>query len=357
MIRRNPVSVVVCGHAQHGKSSLLGRLMYDQGLVSDKAIRNATEIAEEIGHAKGIFAILMSVQKKDEYGKGDGPMKLQTKRLARIRLDVDDNNGIVQNNINIIDTPGQSTWFHTSIIGISQADYAFIVVDIDKGAKEGTINTLHSLKGFEVPIACIVISKMDKVGFKEVEYVRVKDEIIKSCKTEGYDISDIPFIPTSVFPDDMNIMEPGDGITVVKYMNWYTGPTFLDALRNLSITKSRGVNRTIITVRSSDCYTSNQYGKTFTAVVESGIVRRNDKYIVEPLTTMKNSKVSISIRNEAYERDVVGIMYRSEDNLEEMTDRMGLIMYKENEKEIKATSRFIAEVWSISSKPILFNSV
>jgi len=195
------LNLLFMGHVDHGKSTLVGRTLFDLGLISEK------DLPPEAGSFK--FAWVMD-RLKEERERG------VTIEISYQKIETPNST------LTIIDAPGHRDFVKNMITGASQAEAAVLVVAADDGVMPQTRE--HAALAFTLGVNQLVvaINKMDLVGFEEKAYLRLKQEVSSLLKTLGYP-SDFPCIPVSAWLGE-NLVKPS------SKMPWYKGPTLLEAL-------------------------------------------------------------------------------------------------------------------------------
>ena len=211
MAQAKPViNIVFVGHVDHGKSTLLGRLLYDSGKIPEQELKKARETAEKLGKKGFEFAYLLD-RLKEERERGV-TIDLAYKKITTNKYEV-----------TVIDAPGHRDFVKNMITGASQADAAFLVVNVAEGIMAQTKEHIHLCYTMGVEQICVVFNKMDLVDYKEEAYKKLKEDMLALIKTVGYNTTKINFIPVSA------IM--GEGVVKKsEKMKWYTGPTIMEQL-------------------------------------------------------------------------------------------------------------------------------
>ncbi len=206
-------NLAIIGHVDHGKSTLVGRLLFETGSVPEHVIEQHREEAEEKGKGGFEFAYVMdNLAEERERGV--------TIDIAHQRFDTD------KYYFTIVDTPGHRDFVKNMITGASQADHAVLVVAADDGVAPQTREHVFLSKTLGIETLIVAVNKMDTVDYSEDTYKEVKEEVQKLLTQVRFDSDDARFIPISAFEGD-NIAEPSDNTP------WYDGPTVLEALNNL----------------------------------------------------------------------------------------------------------------------------
>jgi len=261
MARERPhLNVVFVGHVDHGKSTTVGRLLYDSKMIDEQEMRKLKEKAKELGKAGFEFAFVMD-QLKEERERGV-TIDLSYKKFAGGKFD-----------ITIIDAPGHKDFVKNMITGTSQADVAFIVVSAIDGVQAQTKEHVWLVKTLGVGQIAILINKMDAVKYEQAKYNAVKEEISKLLKMVGYKVETVPFIPISAYEGD-NVVNKS------SRMGWYNGPTVKDQF-DLFKEPEKPVNLPL-RLPIQDVYNIAGIGVVPVGRVETGRMKVGDKVIVVP---------------------------------------------------------------------------
>ncbi len=211
MAREKPhLNAIFVGHVDHGKSTTVGRLMFDSGHVDEQAMRKLKEKAIELGKSGFEFAFVMD-NLKEEQERGV-TIDLSYKKYISAKYEA-----------TIIDAPGHKDFVKNMITGSSQADVAFLVVAATEGAMAQTKEHLWLLKTLGVNQLCVLVNKMDTVKYDEAKFNEVKEGLTKLIQTAGYSPAKVNFIAASAFEGD-NIFKKSEN------MPWYTGPTVAEQI-------------------------------------------------------------------------------------------------------------------------------
>ncbi|WP_048151540.1 translation elongation factor EF-1 subunit alpha [Methanolacinia paynteri] len=207
------MNLAVVGHIDHGKSTTVGRLLFETGAVPAHIIENYRKEAESKGKGSFEFAWVMD-NLKEERERGI------TIDIAHKRFDTD------KYYFTIVDCPGHRDFIKNMITGASQADAALLIVAAPDGAMEQTKEHVFLSKTLGINQLIVGINKMDAVKYDEKRYEEVKQQISDLIKMVGFNPANVPFIPMSSFV--------GDNIAT-KSANtpWYSGPDLLEALNML----------------------------------------------------------------------------------------------------------------------------
>jgi len=211
MAKEKPgINIAFVGHVDHGKSTTIGRLMFDSGNLPAQELEKLRKLAQEKGKVGFEFAYVMD-RFKEERERGV-TIDLAYQKVITSKREV-----------TIIDAPGHKDFVKNMITGASQADSAFLVVAAKEGVQPQTKEHLWLLKTMGVSDICILVNKMDTVEYKEDAYKQVVEDLSALLKTAGFKPDQMTFIAASGFKGD-NVFNKSAN------MAWYKGPTIYEQL-------------------------------------------------------------------------------------------------------------------------------
>ena len=263
MAQQKPhVNLVTIGHVDHGKSTLVGRLLFEHGEIPAHIIEEFKKQAEEKGKATFEFAWVMD-RFKEERERG------VTIDLAHRKFETD------EYYFTLIDAPGHRDFVKNMITGTSQADAAMLVVSARDGDGVMAQTREHAFlaRTLGVQQIIILINKMDATQppYSQERYEVVKKDVEKLLGSIGY--KNVPIIPISGYKGD-NILKKSENL------KWYNGPTLLQALDDLK-TPEKPTNKPL-RIPVQDVYSITGIGTVPVGRVETGIVKVGDKVIFLP---------------------------------------------------------------------------
>ncbi len=263
------LNLVVIGHVDHGKSTLVGHILYRLGLVDQKTLQMLEEEAKKKGKETFKYAWLLD-KLKEERERGVTIaltyMKFETRKYI----------------FTIIDAPGHRDFIKNMITGASQADAALLVVSARKGEFEAGMSPEgqtreHAIlaKTMGINQLIVAVNKMDATEppWSQKRYEQIKTILGKFLKSLGYDISKIPFIPVSAWTGD-NLIERSPN------MPWYDGPTLVEALDMLT-PPPKPIDKPL-RIPIQDVYAISGVGTVPVGRVETGVLRVGDKVVFMP---------------------------------------------------------------------------
>lgn len=269
MTEKPHLNLVVIGHVDHGKSTLVGHLLWRLGFIDEKRFKEVEELAKSRGKEDNKFAWLLDKMKEErERGITIDPafVKFETKKYY----------------FTIIDAPGHRDFVKNMITGASQADAALLVVSARKGEFEAGMSAEgqtreHLLLAKTLGLEQIIVS-INKIDAPEVNYDKKRyDEMVailkKFMKGIGYNPDVIPFIPTSGWLGE-NLIERSPN------MPWYNGPTIVEALDQLK-QPQKPLDKPL-RIPISGVYTISGAGTVPVGRVETGMVKVGDKVAIMP---------------------------------------------------------------------------
>ncbi len=263
MAKEKPhMNLVFIGHVDHGKSTTVGRLLFDSGNIDEQALRKLKEKAQELGKGGFEFAFVMD-NLKEERERG------VTIDLAHKKFDTD------KYYFTIIDAPGHKDFIKNMITGASQADAAVLVVAANDGVNEQTKEHVFLARTLGVDQIIIAINKMDISGvdYSEEKFKKVKEEVSTLLKSVGYNPETVPFIPAAALVGD-NIVKKTDKLS------WYSGPTLLASLDDLK--QPEKPTNLPLRLPIQDVYNITGIGVVPVGKIETGVMKLGDKVIAMP---------------------------------------------------------------------------
>ncbi len=258
--KKEHINLVFIGHVDHGKSTTVGRLMFDSGNVSEQQMRKLREKAEQLGKAGFEFAYVMD-NLKEEQERG------VTIDLAHKKFESD------KYYFTIIDAPGHRDFVKNMITGASQADAAVLCVAANDGINAQTKEHVFLSRTLGVTQMIVAVNKMDLQDFSEARFKAVKEEVSVLLKSVGYNADTIKFVPIASLKGD-NVVKKSEN------MAWYTGPTILDCMNALDV-PDKPVDLPL-RMPVQDVYSITGIGVVPVGRIETGILKLGDKIIAMP---------------------------------------------------------------------------
>ena len=260
MAEKELINVVFIGHVDHGKSTTVGRLLYDGGALSEQEYRKLEEEAKSRGKGTFVFAYVMD--------------NLKEERERGITIDVSYKRFDAKNHqFTIIDAPGHKDFVKNMITGTSQADVAVLVVAAESGIQPQTKEHAFLAKVMGINQIVVAINKMDAINYDEAKFKELQIEVNKLLTTTGYKPDNIKIVPISSWRGD-NVVKKTDN------MKWYAGKSLLDTLDDLQAPPSP-IDKPL-RIPLQDVYNIKGVGAIPVGRVETGSVKPGDKVVVMP---------------------------------------------------------------------------
>jgi len=259
MAEKPHLNLVIIGHVDHGKSTLVGRLLLDTGQFPAHLLEKYKEEAKAKGKESFALAWIFD-QLKEERERG------LTIDVAHKRFDTD------KYYFTIIDAPGHRDFVKNMITGTSQADAAILVVAAPEGVMAQTKEHAFLAKTLGVDQMIVAINKMDEVGYSKEKFEEVKAEVDKLLKSIGYKDEQLQYLPVSAFNGD-NVKERGK-------LSWWDGPTVLEAVNNFKVPE-KPIDKPL-RWPIQDVYSITGVGTVPVGKVETGVMKPGMKLIFLP---------------------------------------------------------------------------
>lgn len=262
MATKPHLNVVIIGHVDHGKSTLVGRILLDSGQFPAHMVEKFREEAKAKGKESFALAWVFD-QLKEERERG------LTIDVAHKRFDTD------KYYITIIDAPGHRDFVKNMITGTSQADGAILVVAAQHGVMAQTKEHMFLARTLGVKQMIVAINQIDatKPPYDKKRFEEVKSEVEKLAKSVGYKDEQLQYVPVSAFQGD-NIKTKSSKIP------WWTGDTILQAIDKFTVPE-KPLN---LPLRwpIQDVYSIKGVGTVPVGKVECGVMKPGEQLIFKP---------------------------------------------------------------------------
>lgn len=201
------------GSVDDGKSTLIGRLLYDSKAIFEDQMEAIERASERIGNEEVNLALLT-----------DG---LRAEREQGITIDVAYRYfATPKRKFIIADTPGHIQYTRNMVTGASTANVALILVDARQGVLEQTRRHAYIASLLQIPHVIVCVNKMDLVDFRETVFEKIKADL--EAIASKLSVKDVRYVPISALKGD-NVVDRSTG------MDWYQGPTLMYLLENIHI--------------------------------------------------------------------------------------------------------------------------
>ncbi|PUA32801.1 MAG: translation elongation factor EF-1 subunit alpha [Zestosphaera tikiterensis] len=267
--KKEHLNLVVIGHVDHGKSTLVGHTLLKLGALDPKMVKEVEEAAKKAGKESEKYAWFLD-RLKEERERGLtialSFMKFETPKYYWT----------------IIDAPGHRDFVKNMITGASQADVALIVVSAKSGefeagmSREGqTMEHIVLAKTMGIDQVVVAITKMDITDppYSKDRYLKIVDTLKKFMRGLGYKVDNIPFVPVSGWLGE-NLVERSPN------MPWYNGPTLVEALDSVQ-PPPKPVEKPL-RIPIQEVYSITGVGTVPVGRVETGRLRVGDTVVFMP---------------------------------------------------------------------------
>jgi sulfate adenylyltransferase large subunit/phosphoadenylyl-sulfate reductase (thioredoxin) len=205
------VRIVIVGHVDHGKSTLIGRLLHETGSLPDGKFESLKAVSARRGMPFEWSFLLDALQTERDQGITIDTSQIRFRTASRDFV--------------LIDAPGHVEFLRNMITGAAQADGAILLIDASEGVREQTRRHGYLLHLLGIRQVAVVVNKMDRVDFSAERFTEIANEI------GGY-LTDLGIKPVATIPISAR---QGDGVSAVTpAIAWYQGPAVLGALDRFS---------------------------------------------------------------------------------------------------------------------------
>jgi bifunctional enzyme CysN/CysC len=250
------VRIVIVGHVDHGKSTLVGRLLHETGSLPEGKLEMLKEVSARRGMPFEWSFLLDALQTERDQGITIDTTQIRFRTNSR--------------EIVLIDAPGHAEFLRNMITGASQADAALLIIDALEGVRDQTRRHGYLLHLLGVKQVAVIVNKMDRVGFSESRFNAINQEI--SAHLGGLGLTPSAVIPISA--------RDGDGVTErTQRIGWYNGPTVVEALDGLE--PARPLEQLALRLPVQSIYKFDDR-RIVAGRIESGQLAAGDEIVIMP---------------------------------------------------------------------------
>uniref|UniRef100_A0A8C6VZK7 HBS1-like protein n=1 Tax=Nothobranchius furzeri TaxID=105023 RepID=A0A8C6VZK7_NOTFU len=287
------LNLVVIGHVDAGKSTLMGHLLYLLGNVNKRTMHKYEQESKKAGKASFAYAWVL-----DETGE---------ERDRGVTMDVgmtkfETNSKVVT----LMDAPGHKDFIPNMITGAAQADVAVLVVDASRGEFEagfeaGGQTREHALlvRSLGVTQLAVAVNKMDQVNWQQERFQEITSKLGHFLKQAGFKESDVFFVPTSGLSGENLVTRS----TASQLTSWYSGPSLLEQIDAFKAPQ-RSVDKPF-RLCVSDVFKDQGSGFCVTGKIEAGYIQTGDRILAMPPNETCTVK-GITLHDEALDWAVAG---------------------------------------------------
>lgn len=279
------VNIVTIGHIDHGKSTLIGRLLCDTGQVKPDRIEEIKNVLKKLNKEDFEYAfILDSFQEERE-----GEMTIDT-----VQIPFKGEKYLY----NFIDCPGHKEFVKNMVTGASYGDMTMFLVSAKPGEGVQSQSKEHAwlAKKLGLEKMVVAVNKMDTINYDKKKFDIIVADVKKMLLAMGYDMKNIQFVPVSAMKGD-NVSKKSEN------MRWYTGRTLVEALESLAVASKPPIDKPL-RIPVQDSY---EIGGERIVVgrLEYGELKVGDKVVLKPSGELGTIE-SINIWNKEKTEAVAG---------------------------------------------------
>ena len=317
----SPLKIVVVGHVDHGKSSIIGRLFYETGGLPEGKFEEIQKMCEVRGMPFEWSFLMDSLQEERNQGITIDTTQIWFKTELRKYV--------------IIDAPGHKEFIKNMVTGAASSDAALLIIDAKEGIREQTQRHGYLLKLLGIKQTIVIVNKMDLVDYSENVFKKLKQEFLEVSKSLGLSLN--LFLPLSA--------KQGDGVTKFgESLSWYQGPNLVEALDGLNAGGTLDDRPLRFPVQ--DIYKFDDR-RIVAGRIESGSIKKGDEVIILPtgkktvIETVEGGKGERAISEMS-----VGLVLRDP----HFVQRGDVIVHKENYPPL--SHEFITQIFWLGNKPL-----
>ncbi|HWR09760.1 GTP-binding protein [Sporomusa sp.] len=263
-IEREVLNIVVVGHVDHGKSTVIGRLLYDTKSLPEGAIDRVKRIAKEKGKPFEYAYLLDAFEEEQKQGITIDTTQLQFRTEQRDYV--------------IIDAPGHKEFLKNMISGAASAEAALLIIDANEGIQEQSKRHGYILSLLGIQKAYVLINKMDLIDYSEAKFNEIKREMNEFL--HNLHVFPLKYIPISAFFGE-NMTTHSDK------MPWYKGEPILKAIDLFE--KDSGLEAKPLRFPIQDVYKFD-HRRIIAGRIEAGTLHTGDEILIMPSNKLTKVK-------------------------------------------------------------------
>jgi bifunctional enzyme CysN/CysC/sulfate adenylyltransferase subunit 1 len=331
MTAKELLKIVVVGHVDHGKSTIIGRLLYDTKSVPETAIEKVKRISKEKGRPFEYAYLLDALEEEQKQGITIDTTQIKFSTPKRDYL--------------IIDAPGHKEFLKNMVSGAANAEAALLVIDAAEGVQEQSKRHAYILSLLGIQKVYVIVNKMDMIEFSEKKFKEIKYEI--SSFLSKLNVYPQKYIPVSGFLGE-NIARKSDK------MPWYKGETLLEALDLFE--KDKELEDRPLRFPIQDVYKFD-HRRIIAGKIESGRLKVGDEIKILPKGKVSKVK-SIELWPENNKKDGVitgmSIGITIED---EFFNKRGEVIVHKHDNTLYVSDTFRANLFWLGRRNLVKNSI
>lgn len=253
---REILNIVVVGHVDHGKSTFIGRLLYDTHSLPQGTVDKVMRISKESGKPFEYAYLLDAFEEEQKQNITIDTTQIQFQTEKRDYV--------------IIDAPGHKEFLKNMISGAADAEAAFLMVDAHEGVQEQSKRHAYLLSLLGIKRCYVLVNKMDLVDYSQQVFDQIERDM--EAYLNALHVHPIGYIPISAF-EGQNITQPSDKLP------WWHGMTALEAMD--SIEKEKGLEHRALRFPIQDVYKFDDR-RIIAGRIESGTLSAGDEITIYP---------------------------------------------------------------------------
>lgn len=317
------IKLVICGHVDHGKSTLIGRLLLDTRSLTNEKVRELEDIASKRCQEPDLAFLTDQFEEERKENKTIDTTEIYFKTKKRRYC--------------LIDTPGHVEFIKNMMTGATHADVGILVVDVKEGIKEQTMRHLVFLSSVGIKKIIVCINKMDLIDFNRARFHEVEKDILEFLARLG--VKPLCILPLSA-KEGANIFKKA------KALSWFRGPSLIRALDMLKLEIHKGQGPLRLPIQ--DVY-YGQDATIFVGQIESGSIKSGQKIVALPSgEEMRVASLEIFKRKKraAFAGENIGLTFKDAKTIIRGT----ILCQKENLPGLK--NCFTGSVFWLSREPL-----
>ncbi|NLD38930.1 MAG: adenylyl-sulfate kinase [Desulfatiglans sp.] len=329
-MERDQLNIVIVGHVDHGKSTVMGRLLADTGALPEGRLEAVKSLCAKTAKPFEYAFLLDALKDERDQGITIDSARCFFKTASRDYI--------------VIDAPGHIEFLKNMVTGAARAEAALLVIAADEGIQENSKRHGYLASMLGISQVTVLINKMDLVNYDQEVYNRLASEY--SAFLKKLKVKPVSFIPISARNGE-NLTHPSN------LMQWYNGPTVLEQLDAFGNKKGKELLPLRFPVQ--DIYKFTEEGddrRIIAGTIESGVVSVGDEIIFLP--SKKRSRVqsieafNTSPKSNAHAGEAIGITLE-----DQLYTRPGEIIASGRDSQPKVSSRLKANIFWMGRSPLV----
>lgn len=301
---KESINLVVVGHVDAGKSTLMGRLLCDLGYVSQKVMhRNETD-SKKMGKSSFMYAWVLDETEEER-------MRGITMDVAQSKFETG------TKKITILDAPGHKDFIPNMITGAASADAAILVIDATNGEFEagfdvGGQTREHAMlvRSLGISQLAVCVNKLDNVNWSKDRYNEIVEKLKAFLKSAGYKEADVKFVPCCGLSGENLIRKS----TQADLTSWYSGPCLIEVIDSFKA-PAKAITKPF-RLAVADIFKGLISGVSVSGRIEAGYIAEGQKLLIMPSNetcVVKSISVDDEKATQAFAGDnVVLVLYNTD---------------------------------------------